>query len=658
MGVTSQQGSLDQRYNETVSSRKILLEKHYENHLFLLLDEHLIIKECNPFSKNFFQKFKQNPEGQMLWDLFSVFPNPIKLAHEKLTLVQHSPLVGEVQQLSSQLGLTWNLMPYYIGDSCFLFTAELYYVDRDDKLTQKLISQKEQAETANQTKLDFLANMSHELRNSLNGILGMTQILSLKKLPEESQDHVKDIHQSGQHLLTLVSDMLDFIKLEAGQLAINMEPFDLRKQISEIINHLAKQCEQKKLDIFLDYNDAIPRFLIGDGHRLHQIILNLVSNAIKFTPSGHILIAVESLQQNQDNALLQIIIEDTGIGIPQNKINQIFNRYTQAQNQDHQTIKKGVGLGLAIVKQLVERMGGEIGINSQVDHGATFWINLPFRLHKQDSHEQRWKENYPDLSILVIDDNLKRGKILLKQILGNRNKAIKSKYATEILMDTSETTSHYDIVLIDDQINTPGGPEALVKDIEESYSLDNSMLCLLSQPSNILEDNASNLFFHQIKKPLNPAVFSKDLADTWKRWTTELDVKTTHKKIKSQKINILLVEDNPMNQKVAEIMFSELGCNVTLAENGAETIAALPQKFDIIFLDIGLPDTDGCTLAQYIINNQNSNQETPLIALTAHVLDSDKEKFLAAGMRDVVTKPITFNSAKEALLKWAPQHDN
>ena len=654
MSFSQQDSSLHQPYSEIITDRNSLLKEHYKNQLFLLLDQQFIVKYTNRFTEVFFEKHKLSPQGKMLWDLFETFPNPIKLGHEKLAIAQHSPLLGEVHQLSHEVGVSWHLLPHPIDDCHYLFVAEVYCIDRDDRITQKLIQQKEAAEKANQTKLDFLANMSHELRNSLNGILGMTQILSLRKLPENTQDHVLDIQYSGKQLLTLVSDMLDFTKLEAGQLTINLEPFDLRKQIAEIIHGLAKQCEQKSLDIFLDYNDNIPRLLIGDIHRLQQIILNLLTNAIKFTPAGHILIAVECLKKSEESALLQVIIEDTGIGIPQDTINKIFDRYTQAQNQDNNTIKKGAGLGLAIVKQLVERMGGEIGINSQLDHGATFWINLPFKLHKKSHADKSPLVTHPNLNILVVDDNLKRGKVLLKQVLGNNNKAMKSKHAVDFLVGTPANKIHYDIVLIDDQINYPSGAIGLIQTLEEKNMLENIMFCLLSQFSSS-QDIGATAFFHQTKKPISPATFSKDLAMTWQRWTTEQDLKVIQKKNQLQKINILLVEDNLMNQKVASIMFTELGCNITLAENGAQTIAALSQKFDIIFLDIGLPDTDGCTLAKHIIDHKNPNQETPIVALTAHVLETDKQKFLDSGMYDVVTKPITFDSAKAALLKWTPQ---
>ena len=511
---------------------------------------------------------------------------------------------------------------------------------------------KEKAEEGNQAKLDFLANMSHELRNSLNGILGMTQILSMRNLPADTQDYVRDIYQSGNHLLSLVSDMLDFAKLEAGQLTIASEPFNIRKVIADIVNHLSKQCEQRNLDLILDYCDNIPRQVIGDINRLRQIILNIVTNAMKFTLSGHILVAVELLEKTDDRVVLQFIIEDTGIGIPEDKIDAIFNRYTQIRNQSVETRLKGSGLGLAIVKQLVEKMGGTIGVNSQVGHGATFWINLPFMLQTHQIEMVAWNNRFPNLKILVVDDNAQRAKVTLKQVFGGRNRAVKGKTALEALKVAAVHNEPYDIVLIDDQIESQHSLKHLIESIQTEKALHNIMVCGLIQEKN--RGAYANQFFYEILKPLNPSVFANDLAQAWGRWQIDLEIKATQREIEPKEVNVLLVEDNLMSQKVASIMLKEFGCKVSLAESGYEALMkSRLEKFDLIFLDIGLPDMNGCALAKEILSlSNNANNTTPIIALTAHALEEDRKVFLQSGISDVLIKPITFDSARSILLKW------
>lgn len=627
------------------------LFKQHEKNLLILLDCHFQATQANAFAENFFTKLDIKTPQKTLWQLFDVFESPLRPEHKEQTLSLDYPIIGQQHRLTKELELDWSLVPLKNSEHSYLFIGKLHQLSTSDVTTKELEDSKQLAETANKTKLDFLANMSHELRNSLNGILGMTQILSMQSLPADAQHYVKDIYQSGNHLLSLVSDMLDFAKLEAGRLSFSSDPFNLRKVLNEVVESMAVQCKKCHLDLFLDYCDTVPRHVEGDASRVRQIVINLITNAIKFTPNGHIFVAVEALQESHNQALLQITVEDTGIGIPTNKIDQIFERYAQLRNQVNSSQKSGSGLGLAIVKQLVAQMGGEIGINSQPGHGATFWINLPFKLQDSACSDRNIKRKYPDLRILLIDDNAKRGKVILKQMFGKNNKAVKSKSAMDELMTSITQDKRYDIILIDDQTKHAQGFETLARQISAHPKLKNIMLCALSQESILAK--YSQMFFHEISKPLTPGAFTKDLEDAWKRWKTDQKIKGTKKQLPESKIRVLIVEDNDMSMKVASIMFSELGCDITKAVNGTQAIEQIQTPFDLIFLDIGLPDIDGCEVANKFLNMPGPNQYTPLIALTAHALESDKASFIEMGINEVLTKPITFSSAQTALLNWA-----
>lgn len=640
----------DNDQHDTNSNQEQLFKQH-ETSLLIILDRFFEVAKTNPFAKIFFTKLEIKTEQKTLWQLFDAFEFPLQPEQETLVLLQDYPVIDRHHQLAKELDLDWSLTPLKNSEDSYLFIGRLRQLTTKDVTTKELEDSKHQAEAANKAKLDFLANMSHELRNSLNGILGMTQILSMQSLPADAQHYVKDIYQSGNHLLSLVSDMLDFAKLEAGRLSFSSNPFNLRKVLNEVVECMSVQCKKCHLDLFLDYCDTVPRHVEGDASRVRQVIINLITNAIKFTPNGHIFVAVEALQESQSQALLQITVEDTGVGIPTNKIDQIFERYTQLNNQVNSSQKSGSGLGLAIVKQLVEKMGGEIGINSQAGQGATFWINLPFKLQDTACSDKKIKRKYPDLRILLIDDNVKRGKVILKQLFGKNNKAVKSKASMDALMTSITQHKIFDIILIDDQTKDAQGFETLARQISAHPKFKNSMLCAITQESIIAK--YSQIFFHEICKPLIPGSFTKDLENAWEKWQSEQEIKGTKEQLPDNKIRILIVEDNDLNMKVASIMFTELGCDITKAINGTQAIEQIQTPFDLVFLDIGLPDIDGCEVAKKFLATPGPNQNTPLVALTAHALESDKASFLEMGINEVLTKPITFNSAQTALLKWA-----
>lgn len=628
------------------SSKKIFNQQHADN-LYLILDNEDMVIDCNEMTSHYFGIPANKIKGALVWSLFDRFDHPLNYSGELTSLAYNYPIIARHHLLNGQQGIIWNLVANPNKKNQKIFIAQVFENDKNDLTLQAIIEAKELAEKGNTAKLNFLANMSHELRNSLNGLLGMAQMLSMRNLPADTQDYVKDIFQSGNHLLSLVNDMLDFAKLEAGQLTFRSEPFNLRKLIADVVEGLAKQCEQRDLDLILDYCDNVPRFVIGDANRLRQIIINLVNNAIKFTPSGHVLVAVDVVNKEKERATLQIIIEDTGIGIPESRLESVFNRFTQVSNDSYSTQNKGTGLGLAIVKQLAEKSGGEISVRSGKGKGATFIYTVPFKLQPGAFLNTTWQQNYKDLRILVIDDNIRRGSVVARQAIGNDNISCLSHDALNILNEAKLQARNFRIILIDDKVESI---TKICKNIKADPELAGCMLCVLSQ----LKKSGSypEQFFHEVVKPIDPTLFNKDLCHAWERWQEERKVKLNYHIIKLKKPSILLVEDNPMNQKVATLMFKELGCEVTLAEDATQAMEKINRKYDIIFLDIGLPDLDGCELAKKIVKELNCNQETPIIALTAHALDHDRERFIAAGMKDVLTKPINFKSAQETVTQW------
>jgi len=392
----------------------------------------------------------------------------------------------------------------------------------EDVLREKeLLTAKERAENANRAKSDFLAMMSHELRTPLNAILGMSQILKSSNLTEDQQDQMDVIAQSGQNLLSLLNDILDFAKLEVGKLSFNEEEFDLLELLQKISMDLMSHAKEKKLKLILDIEDDLPRYVKGDPKRLRQILINLVSNAIKYTKEGSITLRARCLQKNSKDGTFSFTVDDTGIGIPKEKLDTIFQRFQQVDSV-YRRKHEGVGLGLAIVKELLERMGGSIAVNSKEGEGSQFTCLLPLNL---------------------------------------------------------KTLDH-----------------------------------VLQEPSPSYDSTA-----HQFEQ------FPS---------------------------HILLVEDNAINQKIAAALLEQLGCKVDVVDNGEAAIKKFKEGYDLVFLDIGLPDLDGFAACQKMREAEVDEEHIPIIALTAHVFAQDRQRCFDVGMDEVMEKPVMRNDLIAVLKRW------
>lgn len=382
---------------------------------------------------------------------------------------------------------------------------------------------KENAEKANRAKADFLAMMSHELRTPLNAILGMTQILKASKLNEEQADQMEVIGQSGHHLLSLLNDLLDFAKLEVGKLSFLRESIHLPELVAKILVDLQPLADKKGLLLKREFADNIPDKIIGDPKRISQILINLVSNAIKFTEKGHVQVTISCLQKNHQEATICFAVEDTGIGIERSKLSTIFNRFQQVDSV-YQRKHEGVGLGLAIVKELVEKMSGNIAVTSEMGVGSQFscLITFPLQIGGEVKHE-----DLEDRAVLVVD-----------------NTRFNSK--------------------------------------------------------------------------------------------------------------VLVVEDNLINQKISKTMLEQLGCVVDIASCGFEALEKVRDPYDMVFMDIGLPDMDGFEAARRIREAEAPGSHLPIIAMTAHVFAHDRERCFAVGMDEVIAKPIMQEELIKILKRWAP----
>lgn len=404
--------------------------------------------------------------------------------------------------------------------NCFAYAGTCKDVSKDVLHRQELQNEKIKAELANQAKADFLAKMSHEFRTPLNAILGISQIMATKNLTPEMQEYVNLINQSGQNLASFVNDILDFAKLEIGELSFSSDPIDLHLLASQVMNSFSYQASEANIKLKLDYAASVPKLVIGDAKRIRQILTNLLSNAMKFTDEGMINLSVTCKKQNDHLGVFHVSVQDTGIGISENNFKFIFEKFGQVPST-HQRRHQGTGLGLSIVKELVERVGGTVSVESTFGKGSTFSFTMPLQL--QDS--------------------------MLENLLPANMKSAK-----------------------------PDLPQ----------------------------------------QKLN--------------------------------LNLLLVEDNITNQKIAKIMLEGIGCEVDIVNNGEEALSRLrhTHAYDTILMDIGLPDMDGYEVANMIRKN-DLFKKIPIIAMTAHAIECDKQKCLTSGMNDVIIKPIPYETLYETL---------
>ena len=533
------------------------------------------------------------------------------------------------------------------------------------KLAQNFEQERDKAEAASIAKSEFLATMSHEIRTPMNGVLGFASLLINSRLDETQRDYVQSIKESGDNLLSIINDILDISKIEAGALVLDSETFSLRSVIESVLSLQRPKAQAKGLDLAMHIDPEMPNWLLGDSGRVRQMLMNFVGNAVKFTESGSIAVVARAsdeaeVREGYTNVIVEIM--DTGIGIPEDKMETLFDRFTQVDSSRTRRFG-GTGLGLAISKELAGAMGGTVCAESRVGEGSVFKVAIPFEtVGEREKPDHKPNDfSFAGRSVLVVDDIALNHKIF-ELMLGSRDLSVTSvsdsTQALSAVHDALAEKRPFDAAIIDHMM--PGLDGLTLAQQLKSDPLAEQLPLILSSSSDLVSEAEANQhgFVARAAKPIREAEIFGALKIAFRNQPANKqvvqDVQHPSDKIEKEaqfdegpsdtQARVLLVDDNAVNQQLVLAALAAAPITVDVAHDGIEAVAAVKAfPYDLVLMDIQMPNMNGIEATRKIRSLSGPTKDIPIVAMTADAMSGDKERFLKAGMNDYIAKPLDLN---------------